>query len=626
VIVGTAGHIDHGKTALVRALTGTDTDRLAEEKARGITIELGFAYMARPDGGITGFVDVPGHQRLMKTMLAGAGGIDFLLLVVAADDGIMPQTREHLAVAELLGISRGIVALTKCDLVDEPRRAEVAGAISALLAAGSLAGSAVLPVSAQTGEGLAALRDALDRAAAIPQAARPGPLRFAIDRSFSLPGAGTVVTGVMAQGQLGIGDTLMLSPCGRDVRVRSLHVQNRSGERAVAGQRCGVNLGGRIAARAIRRGDWLLASELHAPTTRIDAELRLLPDAPRPLRHWKPVRLHHAAAEVGAHVALLLPEPLKPGATALVQLVLDSPIAAAVGSGTLGGGRLIDLRPPQRRRSQPRRLEQLASMALADPAASLRAQLARWPWFVERGIFKRDRALDDAVMQAIEDEVPHERAGPYRLGPEAWQRLQASILAAAQDFHRRFPQLLGPNRQRLTAALELPRPVAEAALVALIDRQLLVREGGLFRMPEHRLGLDTADTELWRRIAPLLADDARFAPPRVADIAKLLGAREFEVRRVLKAMALQQRVTEVVPDHFFRAETMTELGTIIAELASAEEDGLFGVAQLRDRLGGGRKVAIQLLEWFDRHGLTLRRGDQRLIDPPRLEAFISRAA
>ena len=638
MIVGTAGHIDHGKTSLVRALTGVETDRLAEEKARGISIDLGFAYQEMDCGEVMGFVDVPGHERLMKTMLAGATGIDFVLLVVAADDGVMPQTREHLAVVELLGLTRGVVALTKCDLVDPARVGEVTLQIRALLADGPLADVEIIPVSAQTGEGVGLLRARIEAAETHNAETRAGPLRFAVDRSFSLSGAGTVVTGVIVQGEMRVGDILTLSPAGTEVRVRSLHVQNRPGDHAHAGQRCGVSLGGRIATNAIHRGDYLVDPALHQPKDRVDAELRLLESEPRALRHWREIRFHHGAAEIRANVALLQDEPLRPGEGCKVQLVLDRPIAAAIGdrfvirSGngerTMGGGRLIDLHPPQRRRKQPRRLEQLAAMAMGDPAQSLAAQLDRWPSFVEMENFRRDWALSEAAMAAVLSTVPHRAARwegvTYLFGSEVWNRLENSAMGEVQLFHKRYPQLLGPNLKRMMSALgpRLPRVPAQAALGSLVAEKKIVHESGIYRCPGHGLGLDRADEAIWKRVEPLLGGEDRYRPPRLPQLCESLAVRDFDLRRVLKMLAREDRVVEIAPDCFVLRKVMGEVAGIVQEIASEAEDGLFGAAQLRDRLDNGRKVSIQMLEFFDRRGMTARRGDLRVIDPGRVSAYV----
>ncbi len=639
MIVGTAGHIDHGKTALVKALTGVDADRLAEERARGISIDLGFAYLDRPDGTTMGFVDVPGHERFMRNMLAGATGIDFVLLVVAADDGIMPQTREHLAVVELLGLARGVVALTKCDMVDKVRQDEVTTNVRDLLSRGPLAEAEIFPVSALTGEGVADLLAALDLAAeTAPKLIDPGRFRFAVDRCFSLQGVGTVVTGVVWSGRLAMGDIVTASPSGNDARVRALHVQNKPAQSACRGDRCGINLAGKVDPANLKRGDFLVDSFIHAPRGRIDAELSLLRDEPRPLRQWTAVRVHHAAAEIPARLALLQEMPIGPGQQGRVQIVLERPIAAAIGdrfvirdaagSRTMGGGRFLDLRPPQRRRRQPRRIAQLDAMAIADAAESLAAQLSEWPWQVELDRFIRDHALCAEAATSILAAVPHEEvrseSSTYLFGKQIWEKLRCSTIGEVSLFHQRYPQLLGPNLQRLTGALD-PRLTSKAAaafLSGMVDRKLLARESGVYRLPEHKLGLDRADEGVWQQLRPLLGGEARFRPPRVGELAEMTGRREFDVRRVLKSMGMQGGVVEIVTDHFFLRDVMAEVAQIVGELAGAAEDGYFGAAQLRDRLDNGRKVSIQMLEYFDRQGLTLRKGDLRIIDPRRLASYV----
>ena len=307
MIVGTAGHIDHGKTSLVRALTGVDTDRLKEEKARGISIDLGFAYLPAPDGAVLGFVDVPGHEKFVHNMLAGATGIDFVLLVIAADDGVMPQTREHLAIVDLLGITRGVVALTKIDLAAPAQQAKVLADIAQLLQGTSLEGAEVVAVSTVTNDGIDALREKLfDAAHTIRARATAERFRLAVDRSFTLAGAGTVVTGTVLSGAVATGDHVTISPSGLVARVRSLHAQNRPTEHGVAGQRCALNLAGDgISKDAIARGQVVLDPDLHAPTDRIDATLRLLATEQKPVTQWMPARLHHAATEIGARIVLL---------------------------------------------------------------------------------------------------------------------------------------------------------------------------------------------------------------------------------------------------------------------------------------------------------------------------------
>ena len=637
MIVGTAGHIDHGKTALVRALTGVDTDRLKEEKERGISIDLGFAYLPADDDTIVGFVDVPGHEKFLGNMLAGATGIDFVLLVVAADDGVMPQTLEHLAIVDLLGVTRALVALTKVDLVSSERRAAVADAIRALLRGTGLAAARIVPVSSTTGEGIDELRAALLAAARAegPRAAR-GRFRLAVDRCFSLPGTGTIVTGPVMSGAVAVGDAVVVSPAGLRARVRSIHSQSRPAERGLAGERCALNLVGEGATRhALARGDVVLDPKLHAPTERIDATLHVLASERRALEHWTPLRLHHAAAEVAARVALLEETPIAPGATGRIQLVLERPVAAAVGdrfvvrdtSGarTVGGGRFVDLRPPRRRRRTPERLAQLDALAREDPREALGAALSSWPFFVDVGAFARDRALDEREANALLDSIAPKRLAVadaiVAVSVSTWQRLAAACREALDMAHREHPELPGLSVTQLASAVELPLPprVLASGVRALVDSGALLSEGGALRLPEHRLSLDDRDRRAWLRIAPLLSAGERFRPPRASEIAAALRMPVGEARRVLKALARQRVVIEVGLDRFFKRETVEELETIVVAVARAQKDGRFAVWQFRDRLDNGRKIAIEILEYCDGRGLTLRDGDLRRLNPRRLD-------
>ena len=489
VIIGTAGHIDHGKTALVQALTGVDTDRLKEEKARGITIDLGFAYLPAPDGPTLGFVDVPGHEKFIHTMVAGAGGIDFALLVVAADDGVMPQTREHLAIIDLLGVAHGIVALTKVDLVGSERRKSAVAEITHALAETSLAGSVIVPVSVVTGEGVDALRARLFTAArAVERRAWTRRFRLAVDRSFSLTGVGTVVTGTVLSGAVQVGDHVKISPSGISARVRSIHAQNRGTDRGQAGDRCALNLAGDgIAKDAVRRGDAVLDPKLHAPTERIDAALRVLASEPRPIAQWMPVRLHHAAADIGARVVLLDDGPIAPGAQARVQLVLERAIAASVGDRyvlrdtsaqrTIGGGRFLDLRAPARKRRTPERMVVLDACSIEEPARAL-AALARCPsGYVDLDAFARDRMLGVNEADGLADALGLVRLAfentQAALAQEIWTQIRDGIRDRVAAYHADNPDLAGIGRERLRLGLKprLPAPLFTAVLHELSRRQ-----------------------------------------------------------------------------------------------------------------------------------------------------------
>ena len=377
MIVGTAGHIDHGKTALVKALTGVDADRLKEEKARGITIDLGYAYSDLGDGRQLGFVDVPGHERFVHNMLAGATGIDAALLVVSAAEGIKPQTVEHLQIMDLLGLDRGIVALTKADLANDDQLLERMAEVETLLSSTSLKGAEIIPVSAITGQGIDELKSKLLTLGESGKGTT-GHARLAVDRCFLLPGAGVVVTGTVHAGEIRVGDHLLLTPSGLEARVRSLHAQNRAAEVGHAGERCALNLSGaRLSKEAIKRGDWVVSPALHAPSDRLDVELKMLASEEEPLKHWSPAHIHLGAAHVMGRVALLDGDRLMPGSSGLAQLVLDEKVGALAGDRvilrdpsalrTIAGAAVVDPFGPPRNRRTPRRLAELRALRQPNP-------------------------------------------------------------------------------------------------------------------------------------------------------------------------------------------------------------------------------------------------------------------
>lgn len=631
MIIGTAGHIDHGKTALVKALTGIDADRLAEEKARGITIDLGFAYAriaGNADAGITGFVDVPGHERFVHTMLAGAGGIDFALIVVACDDGVMPQTAEHVAILDLLGVARGAVALTKADLADEAQRARVAGEIAALLAGTGLADAPVFPVSALTGEGVAALRDhlAAEERASIARGAG-GRMRLVVDRSFTLRGAGTVVTGMLVSGTVTVGDRVTISPSGITARVRAIRAQDTETERGEAGQRCALNLAGEgVTKEAIARGDVALAPEILAPTDRIDAALKVLGSEAKPIAGWFPAHLHTGAVEVGARV-IPLGEPIAPGTSGPVQLVLERPIAGFVGDRyilrdvsarrTIGGGRFLDLRAPARKRRTEARRAILAAADRPEAGAALAALLALPPGVVDHDAFGRDRAMTQAELAQAVAGAGAERIGGSLIAKGATARLGEGMAEELGAYHATNPELQGMPRERLRLALtpRLPKEDFLEFLHMEASAGRLVLEGAFLRLPSHTARLTEEDEAVYAQVAEGLGGAVRFRPPRVRDFAGTLGLGEGEIRRVMRLCARAGRVDEIAKDHFFLRATTVEMAELARELSGLPTEGWFTAAAFRDRMDNGRKVAIQILDFFDRHGLTLRRGDLRRINP-----------
>ena len=639
MIVGTAGHIDHGKTSLVRVLTGVDTDRLKEEKKRGISIDLGFAYLPGINDTTLGFVDVPGHEKFVHNMLAGATGIDFVLLVVAADDGVMPQTAEHLAIVDLLGVENGIVAITKSDMVSADRLAEVRTQITNTISSTALRNAELVAVSSVTGAGIDDLRLKLFEAAErIARRPADGRFRLAVDRSFTMPGAGTIVTGTVLSGRVAVGDPAILSPSGLTARVRAIHAQNKPAEFGQAGDRCALNLtGDKITKEAISRGDVVMDPGLHAPTDRIDVELRVLKSEQKPLTQWMPVRLHTASAEVGARIVLLQDEAPAPGAESMVQLVLEQPIAAAIGDRfvlrdtsaqrTLAGGRFLDLRAPSRKRRTAERIAQLQSSKFARADQALFALLNQAPGFVELSTFTRDRALGpEEINRLLESAEIVRLATPkaeLALGLTNWLRLKRELLVKLESYHKENPDLagIGFEKLRMQMGLRLPAPAFSAVLEGLARNREIALDGAWVRLVGHEVRLTAQDDALWKKIQPMISGTERFRPPRVRDISGVLQAKEPEIRRLFKVLSRIGKVDEVAHDHFFLRGTVAEMVEICVDISAIVPEGQFTAAQLRDRLDNGRKVAIQILEFFDRHGVTIRRGDLRRINRHRLNLF-----
>lgn len=626
MIVGTAGHIDHGKTALVKALTGVDADRLKEEKARGITIDLGYAYSDLGDGRQLGFVDVPGHERFVHNMLAGATGIDAALLVVSAAEGIKPQTVEHLQIVDLLGLDRGIVALTKADLADDDQLLERMAEIETLLSTTSLKGAEIVPVSSLTGQGVDELKGKLLTLGESGKGAT-GFARLAIDRCFVLAGAGVVVTGTVHAGEIRVDDRMLLTPSGLEARVRSLHAQNRVAEVGRAGERCALNLSGpRLSKDAIRRGDWVVGPELHAPTDRPDIRLSLLASEGQPLKHWSPVHVHLGAAHVMGRVALLEGDRLAPSASTLAQLVLEEKVGALAGdrvilrnpsaTRTIGGGSVIDPFGLPRNRRSARRLAELAALGEGDESV-LPKLLRLEQGFVETLRFGQSRNLRPVEVDRLLEAAGGTKLEGFGFLTETMATARKDIVATLEAHHQDKPDAPGlqPERLRLTLAKRWPPPVFKALVDQEVRNRTVMVDGAFLRLPGHSLTLGARDEALWKKISAELVRE-RFKPPRVRDFASAYSVPEIEMRKLLQRLAKVGRVVEVAPDQYFLRPVVAEMIAIAHELGPD-----FTAARFRDELDNGRKVAIQILEFFDRHGITIRRGDLRRTVPQKLGQF-----
>lgn len=640
MIIGTAGHIDHGKTALVRALTGVDTDRLKEEKARGITIELGFAYQPidehQPDGPRLGFVDMPGHERFIHTMLAGATGIGMALLVVAADDGVMPQTREHLQILQLLDIREGAIALTKVDAVSAERVAEVTRDIRALLADTFLAAAPLFACSAISGQGITELKSFLHDAARRWHAQRSDEkvanhnFRLAVDRSFSIEGRGTIITGTVHAGSLAVGDTVRVLPSGRNTkaltaRVRGLHAFNRKAERCEAGERVALNLVG-VERSDIHRGDWIVAEALTHRIDRVSVAVKLLPDA-KPLKHWSSVHLHAGAAHTLARVALLEGDELTPGESMLGELALDVPLHLCHGdrivlrdasaSRTLGGCVVIDVFPPMRGKRSAERLALLHAQQGSGDADALSALLAMEARGINLSAFAANRNLKPDALPALLAQIDAVQVptgdGLYACLRSHWQAVQEKLVDEVGKFHEREPDNAGVERERLrrkTFPTLAPEAFAAALQALLESRAVVPAQGRFVALPTHKVEFSASERVVWEQVLPKLMD-APFQPPRVRPLAQEIGIDEPEMRRLMGKSARLGYTYRVAHDHYYLASAVKDLAGHVAALC--EEQGLAKAAPFRDRIDTGRKLAIQILEFFDTIGYTRRIKEHHVI-------------
>lgn len=628
MIIATAGHVDHGKTSLVKALTGIDTDRLPEEKKRGLTIDIGFAYLKLAADVTIGFIDVPGHERFVHNMLCGVAGVDAALFIVAADDGPMPQTLEHLAILDLLGVSQGVVALTKTDRVAASRVEEVRSEITQLLGTTTLAQSQIFPVSAVTGAGIDTLRQRLESLARATAArATRGNFRLAVDRTFTVAGAGLIATGTVVAGEIAVGDQVRALLAGQTARVRGIHAQNAAAHVGRAGERCALNLAStQLDVDHLRRGDWIVHPEAPAAVPKFDARLRVLAGEAKPLRHWTPVHVHLGASDVTARLAVLEGDDIAPGSTGLVQLVLDHPIGAVHGDRfivrdqsarrTIGGGSVVDIHPPRRGRSRPERLVQLRAQESSDASQALAALLADAAGGLSFTQFASNRNLNAAERGALLDGVPHRLIElPERqlaFAPARWEAFRQAAIEAVGAHHKRFPEQPGlPEDQLLRPKhAALPREVALAIGAELIKDNTLARTGAVVHLPGYRPQVNAAEAALWDKVMRAIEASA-LRPPSSHEIAVAIRGDVKKVQAMLERAARQGILHRVSDARFYTGPALQQLAIMASELAANDPNRKLTVAAFRDKSALGRNVTIEVLEFFDRVRFTRRAGEAR---------------
>jgi selenocysteine-specific elongation factor len=623
MIIATAGHVDHGKTSLVRTLTGIDTDRLPGEKARGLTIDLGFAYMRLPDGRLLGFVDVPGHQRFIKNMLAGVGNVDHALLVVAADDGVMPQTVEHVEILDLLGVVQATVTITKIDKVAAGRSEEVAAQVRALLGNTSIVLENVFQTSVRTHEGVAALRAHMIALAQAHEAPPPtGRFRLAVDRAFVLHGVGVVATGSVHGGVARIGETVTVAPAGTTARLRGLRIHDCAVPSVQAGDRCALHLSG-IELDHLQRGVWITAGPNQA-TQRIEVEMCLFGHE-GPLRHGTPGRLHTGTEDLTCRVALLSAPTIRSGETAMAALHLDRPVAAWAmqkfvirdqsARRTLGGGRILDPLPPARQNNTSR-LVRLDALRAPDGATAFARMLAASARGFGFDTFAQSWNLTAQECEALLAAHPTKicRDGEVRIAlhVDHWNALRDQIVEILGAHHRNHPDQLGLDETRVHAALRpsIVKSLLRRAVAELCEAGVLARHGVIIHLSGHRAQPTSAEAALWGRVKPVLAASG-VRPPRVRELVDLVGIALAPLESFLLRAEQVGWVHRVAENRYFLPVTLDELERFAKQLAAEYPDGTFSAAEFNRVSGIGRNLTIQVLEYFDRVGITQRRGDRR---------------
>jgi selenocysteine-specific elongation factor len=620
-VIGTAGHVDHGKSTLINRLTGINPDRLKAEQDREMSIELGFAWFKLPNGDDIGVVDVPGHRDFIENMLAGIGGIDAALFVVAADEGVMPQTREHLAILDLLQIPAAVVALTKIDLVDDPEWLDLVEAdLQDTFAGTALENAPIVRVSARSGAGLEDLVQTLQSVLAQhPQRPDLGRPRLPVDRVFTLPGFGTIVTGTLTDGHLSVGDAVEILPSGIEGRIRGLQTHKQAEEMAQPGSRTAVNISG-VSVDQIRRGDMVVSPDTYQPTRMLDVWVRLIKDSATPLKHNTEVKLFLGAAEVIARVRLLGVQELQPGEEGFLQLMLKEPVVALrqdrfilrrpSPAETIGGGQVVDPHPKRRhKRFNEAKLEELAQLMVGTPSEIL-MQSARKSGFVQRKQLIEIAGLEtDQAQEAIDDLIANGDLtlidGKQALLPtDQFKRLQNALLQSLTDYHQQNPLQLGMPRERLRTENNLSADLFDPLMDTLSASGKLAAENASVRLAGHTIQLTPAQEQ---KIKGLLADFTAqpYTPPSVKESQAAIG------EDLLKVLVQSGQLIQLGEDVLLKPEILTEMQTAVIKII--QQKGSIRLAELRDRFNTSRKYAVAVLEEMDAQGITMRKDDGRVL-------------
>ena len=624
MIIVTAGHVDHGKTTLVKALTGVDTDTLVEEKSRGLTIDLGFAYADTQSGNRLGFIDVPGHIRFINNMIAGVCAVEFALIIIAADDGPMPQTAEHLAILDLLGVKKGAVALTKIDRVDKHRITLVKDQIRTLMNSTALKDSEVFPVSALTGAGIDELTKGLDKAATETEENKTrGFFRLAIDRCFTIKGAGIVVTGSVFSGTVSEGDFLNLQPSNLTVRVRGLRAQDRRQESASSGDRCALNIvGNNLSTSLIHRGNWLYGNTADTATNRFDIKLSVLKSEVTPISHWTPVHVHSAANHVSGRIALIDQQKLIPGKSSIAQIVVSKPINVCIGdhviirdqsaSRTLGGGPVLDPFAPSRGRSNGGRTALLGTIAACLDKNDYQKEILEYlikesPEGIDISYWGNALGITtESIKQLTYDSIQKDNL----LISTLWFRKQSNkILDSLDSWHKRNPNKGGLSIESITKITGMESiTLTQAIVTQLVSNNDIKRQDGGYALKAVNIGLTDEDKKIWALVSSVLKGSG-LQPPVLSDLAKETGVSYGDLEKTLVRLIKIGFLTRPTKNRVFLSEDLTELEMLLKQVADSSRE--IAVRDYRDAAKIGRNLAIEILEYFDHRGITKRFGQTR---------------